>query len=136
MIRADQVAGATDVLTPDRTSSSVKPASGLYEFLDSKRASEMVTMKKICGLSLVTRRAAIRLAVFFVVASLPLGWAYMTMIHMPGTSFRGALPRLTEVQLGLRDSLRDDVEMLAGEIGPQPPLILQETVETESKEHG
>ena len=75
--------------------------------------------KKICGLSLMTRGAAIRLAVLFAVALAPLGWAYMTMIRMPGTSFRGTLPPLSDVQRTLRDSLLSDVKMLAGEIGPR-----------------
>ena len=67
----------------------------------------------------MTRRAAVRLAVLFVVVSVPLSWAYMTMIQMPGASFQGPLPPLSEVQLALRDSLLSDVEMLAGEIGPR-----------------
>lgn len=75
--------------------------------------------RKICGLRLMTRGAAKRLAVLFVVALVPLSWAYMTMIRMPGTSFRGTLPPLSQVQLTLRDSLLSDVEMLAGEIGPR-----------------
>ncbi len=76
-------------------------------------------MRKICGLRLMTRRAAVRLAIFFAVATVPLSWAYMTMIRMPGASFRGPMPPLSEVQLALRDSLLSDVEMLAGEIGPR-----------------
>jgi len=36
---------------------------------------------------------------------------------MPGRSYRGALPPLTERQTVLRDALRRDVEKLAGEIG-------------------
>ena len=76
-------------------------------------------MRKTCGLRLMTRRAAIRLAVLFATALVPLSWAYMTMIRMPGASFQGPLPPLTEVQLALRDSLLSDVETLAGEIGPR-----------------
>ena len=36
---------------------------------------------------------------------------------MPGTSFRGPLPALTETQTALAEALRRDVERLAGQIG-------------------
>ncbi|MCP3906152.1 MAG: M28 family peptidase [Planctomycetes bacterium] len=39
------------------------------------------------------------------------------MIRMPGTSWSGSLPPLTEEQATLRDALRDDVVMLADTIG-------------------
>jgi Zn-dependent M28 family amino/carboxypeptidase len=39
------------------------------------------------------------------------------MIGMPGRSYRGPLPPLTEAQKALRDALRRDVTRLAGEIG-------------------
>ena len=39
------------------------------------------------------------------------------MIKMPGKSYDGPLPSLTEEETALRDALRQDVETLAGEIG-------------------
>ena len=39
------------------------------------------------------------------------------MIRMPGKSYDGPLPPLTETEAALRDALRQDVETLAGEIG-------------------
>jgi hypothetical protein len=42
---------------------------------------------------------------------------YARAVSMPGESWRGALPPLTEEQGRLRDALRRDVEHLAGEIG-------------------
>jgi Zn-dependent M28 family amino/carboxypeptidase len=39
------------------------------------------------------------------------------MIQMPGESFRGQLPPLTQHEVALRDALQRDVEKLAGEIG-------------------
>ena len=41
------------------------------------------------------------------------------MIPMPGDSYTGPLPPLTEAQAALRDRLQAHVEMLAGEIGPR-----------------
>jgi len=41
------------------------------------------------------------------------------MIRMPGKSYSGLLMPLTGAQAALRDALRRDVEMLAGEIGPR-----------------
>jgi hypothetical protein len=46
-----------------------------------------------------------------------IGWVHFAMIQMPGESFRGKLPPLTEKELALRDALQGDVEKLAGEIG-------------------
>jgi Zn-dependent M28 family amino/carboxypeptidase len=43
--------------------------------------------------------------------------AEATMLRMPGRSYPGARPPLTDVQKGLRDELRKDVQKLAGEIG-------------------
>lgn len=42
---------------------------------------------------------------------------HQTMIRMPGRSFRGPLPRLTDAQRALADELFRDVDMLAGVIG-------------------
>ncbi|NIO04213.1 MAG: M28 family peptidase [Proteobacteria bacterium] len=39
------------------------------------------------------------------------------MIRMPGKSYRGPMPPLSEQERMLRDALRQDVEKLAGEIG-------------------
>jgi hypothetical protein len=54
-----------------------------------------------------------------VVALVVLGGvvAWSTMIRMPGQSFRGEPPPLTEDEITLRRELRDAVQMLGGEIG-------------------
>lgn len=41
----------------------------------------------------------------------------LPMIRMPGKSYRGPMPPLSEQERMLRDALRQDVEKLAGEIG-------------------
>ena len=65
------------------------------------------------------RRAVKRPAVLFVLLFAFLVWAYFTMIRMPGETYRGPLLPLTGTEAALRDALRRDVEMLAGEIGPR-----------------
>jgi len=42
-------------------------------------------------------------------------FAWSCMISMPGSSFRGPLPPLSSARESLRDSLRRDVEVLAGQ---------------------
>lgn len=79
-------------------------------------------MAKFLGLTLITRKAAKRLAVLFVVFIAFLVWAYFWMISMPGESYDGELIPLTETQIALRDSLKTDVVMLAEEIGPRGVL--------------
>lgn len=79
-------------------------------------------MAKILGLTLITRKAAKRLAVFFALFIAFLIWAYFWMISMPGKSYTGNLLPLTQTQIALRDSLKTDVVMLAEEIGPRGVL--------------
>lgn len=50
-------------------------------------------------------------------AALTVALAVWLMTDMPGDTFRGPLPALTEAQAALRDELRRDVEYLAGTIG-------------------
>lgn len=45
------------------------------------------------------------------------GLGFLNMFYMPGRSFRGNLPPLTQDQKILEDALRRDVEYLSGEIG-------------------
>src|SRR5688572_2121063 len=73
-------------------------------------------------LRLITRRALKRLAILFVLLAVVLVWGYFTMIRMPGRSFAGPLPPLTESQSALADELRRDVTMLAGTIGRRNTL--------------
>jgi hypothetical protein len=66
---------------------------------------------------IITRGACWRIAVLAAVILALTFWGWTTMIRMPGRSFRGELPPLTEDQLELRDALRRDVEHLATTIG-------------------
>jgi hypothetical protein len=59
------------------------------------------------------RGSWMRLFLLFILIGL--GLAYM--ISMPGKSYQGVLPPLTEDEASLRNSLQRDVEKLAGEIG-------------------
>ena len=64
-----------------------------------------------------SRRAATRLVIASVLLGAPLVWAYVAMIRMPGRSFTGGTAPLDARGEALRDQLRHDVEMLAGDIG-------------------
>ena len=68
---------------------------------------------------IVTKGALRRLAILAIVLIGLLIWAGFVMIPMPGESYEGPLPPLTEAQAALRDRLQAHVEMLAGEIGPR-----------------
>lgn len=48
---------------------------------------------------------------------------WFTMIRMPRSSYRGALPALTAEQSALRDALKRDVQKLGGEIGERNVYI-------------
>src|SRR3954471_1199071 len=61
-----------------------------------------------------SRPALLRVGLVFV---LPAIVSWFVMIRMPGRSFHGASPPLTNAELALRDELRSDVQKLAGEIG-------------------
>lgn len=68
---------------------------------------------------IVTRGSLIRLAILGIVLVVAAVWGYLSMIRMPGRSFEGPLPPLSESQQVLRDELREHVRVLAGEIGPR-----------------
>lgn len=55
--------------------------------------------------------------VLLVTAALVIAW--WLMIRMPGTSYAGPLPEMTDVEKSLRDELKRDVEHLATTIGPR-----------------
>jgi len=60
-----------------------------------------------------SRGALKRLAVLFVVIALGLSYGYWAMLRMPGESFHGVLPPLTESQRALAAELRASVTVLA-----------------------
>lgn len=52
-----------------------------------------------------------------IIVAIGVGFAWWTMVRMPGRSFSGATQPLTAEETKLRDELRRDVQALAGEIG-------------------
>jgi hypothetical protein len=68
-------------------------------------------------MKIVTKGAIIRLAVLVIILAIFCTWAGCVMIKMPGKSYGGQLPPLTEEQKRLRDELAGSVRKLAGEIG-------------------
>ncbi len=74
-------------------------------------------------LRLVTRAALLRLAVLFVVLCGLGVWVWTAMIRMPGESFAGPLPSLTQKEVALRETLKRDVQVLAGDIGERSLFV-------------
>jgi hypothetical protein len=66
---------------------------------------------------IITRGSIIRLAALAAVLVVFYLWTYLVMIKMPGKSYTGPLPPLTEGQILLREELVRDVEKLAAQIG-------------------
>ena len=68
-------------------------------------------------MKLITRAAWKRMGAALLLFLLLLAFVYSTMIRMPGKSFSGPLPDLTDRQRTLAETLRRDLQTLAGEIG-------------------
>jgi len=68
-------------------------------------------------LSLISKGTPRRLAILFSLIAVALTICWSLMIRMPGSSFRGTLPPLTDTQRTVSARLRSDVERLAGSIG-------------------
>ena len=69
------------------------------------------------AIKIITRGACLRLAALAAVLAISFLWAYFTMIKMPGKSYTGPLPPLTDAQVSLRIELLRDVGKLAIQIG-------------------
>jgi len=63
-----------------------------------------------------------RLFFYLLLLGAAAGGTGCTMLGMPGKSFEGTLPPLTEAEVALQTALRRDVEKLAGEIGERNVL--------------
>ncbi|HBB33314.1 MAG TPA: aminopeptidase [Cyanobacteria bacterium UBA8803] len=68
-------------------------------------------------IKLVDRAGLLRLGILSIILSIAIIWGWFVMIQMPGTSYQGELPPLSQKEIALQDALRWDVEKLAGEIG-------------------
>ena len=73
--------------------------------------------KRKFGIKIITRGAIIRLSILAAALVIFCIWAKFAMIRMPGKSYEGKLPSLTDAQKQLREELIRDVEKIAGEIG-------------------
>ncbi|HVZ95027.1 MAG TPA: M20/M25/M40 family metallo-hydrolase [Phycisphaerales bacterium] len=67
--------------------------------------------------SLSSRGALRRLALLGLVLLAALAWCWFVTIRMPGRSWTGPLPPLTETETRLAGALREHVEVLAGQAG-------------------
>ncbi|MFP4414658.1 MAG: M28 family peptidase [Coleofasciculus sp.] len=66
---------------------------------------------------LLNRSGVIRLAILSLILVIVLLGAWFLMIRMPGESYHGELPPLTQKEVTLQNALQQDVEKLASEIG-------------------
>jgi hypothetical protein len=81
---------------------------------------------RLLGVQRLFRVALLLLTVLIIMLGILFSWGWLTMIQMPGESYRGELPPLTQKEVALRDSLQRDVEKLAGEIGERNFLYYKE----------
>lgn len=84
---------------------------------EADRAGARPERKKRFKIKIITRGAVIRLSVLAAALAVFILWADIMMIKMPGESYSGPLPELSDAEVRLRDELLSDVEKLAGEIG-------------------
>jgi hypothetical protein len=78
------------------------------------------------GVQRLFRAALLLLTALLIILGILISCGWFTMIQMPGESYRGELPPLTPKEVALGDSLRRDVEKLAGEIGERNFLHYKE----------
>lgn len=78
------------------------------------------------GVQRLFRAAILMLMVLIIILGILtlLGW--LTMIQMPGESYRGELPPLTQKEVALRNALQRDIEKLGNEIGERNFLHYKE----------
>jgi hypothetical protein len=73
----------------------------------------------------VNRAALLRLTILAIILSILISWGWFAMIQMPGESFRGLLPPLTQKEVAMRNALKRDLQKLAGEIGQRNYLTYE-----------
>ncbi|MEQ8382777.1 MAG: M28 family peptidase [Coleofasciculus sp. A1-SPW-01] len=77
----------------------------------------MLLSKPWWKIPLLNRSGVIRLAILSIILLIVIFGAWFLMIRMPGESYHGELPPLTQKEVTLQNALQQDVEKLAGEIG-------------------
>lgn len=68
-------------------------------------------------MKLVSKAALIRLLILAIIFGIFMGWVWFTNIWMPGKSYKGSLPPLTQAESTLQTALQQDVKKLSVEIG-------------------
>jgi hypothetical protein len=78
----------------------------------------------------ITRGAIVRLAALSIFIVLVCIWGYFTMIRMPGESYSGPLPELSDKELLLKEELIRDIQHLGGTIGERNIWNFKKLTET------
>jgi len=76
-----------------------------------------MTQRHWLKMRLVSQAALVRLLILSVILSILITWVWFVMIWMPGESYQGVMPPLTQQEAALQKALQRDVEKLSGEIG-------------------
>ncbi len=64
-------------------------------------------------MQIITKSALIRLALLFLFLTMLTLWGWSTMFQMPGQSYRGTLPPLSENAIALKSALQQDLQKLS-----------------------
>jgi len=78
------------------------------------------------GVQRLFRAVLLLLTGLVIILGILISGGWLTMIQMPGESYRGELPPLTQKEVALRDALKRDVEKLGREIGERNFLHYKE----------
>jgi hypothetical protein len=86
-------------------------------------------LKRRKKFKVLTKAASIKVVILFVFIAVVLIGSWFTVVRMPGKSFAGDLPKLTQAEQVLRDELRQDVDRIAGsEIGDRNYMFYENLV--------
>ncbi|MFO0834724.1 MAG: M28 family peptidase [Phycisphaerales bacterium] len=88
--------------------------------------TEVATGKRI---RLITRQGLKRLAVLFGVIAIGLLYGWLSMIRMPGESFRGVLPAATDAERAMAAEMETHVRTLAGSMGQRSTFNARQLAE-------
>lgn len=83
-------------------------------------------------MKIITRRSLKRLAILFLLVLVALGVSWRVMLWMPGHSYQGPLPAMTEAQKFLAAELEREVRMLASDIGSRSVFFSRKLAEAGS----
>ncbi len=73
--------------------------------------------KRWWGIQLGNRAAFFRMTILVIILSIIILVGWLVMIQMPGKSYDGKIPTLTQPEIALKNNLQTTIQKIAGEIG-------------------